>query len=315
MYAKDLSEHEILIKQRRNPGIKHFNDPNAFIECSNTMDGVYENINDYDLSRKKILIVFNDIIADIMTNQKIQALIQELFIRCRKLNISLAFITQSYFAVAKDIGLDITHYLNMKIKNKRKLQNIAINHSADIDYKDFMKSYRECTKELLNFRQLILHYQQVILYDLEKNCLILIKMTLTDELEILHDKIKANQAQYDLGREAAKISALSSKNLLGKYEYLTGEGLGYIPSVLEKTKFEYSPLGISFEKDKAKSGAKSESDFNYDNKYRFYGFYKRFDEIEEMLLDSQYNKIKEFNKLFTNFKNPSPKSPKTQLKK
>ena len=140
-------------------------------------------------------------------------------------------------------------------------------------------------------------------------------MTLTDELEILHDKIKANQAQYDLGREAAKISALSSKNLLGKYEYLTGEDLGYIPSVLEKTKFEYSPLGISFEKDKAKSGAKSESDFNYDNKYRFYGFYKRFDEIEEMLLDSQYNKIKEFNKLFTNFKNPSPKSPKTQLKK
>ena len=144
-------------------------------------------------------------------------------------------------------------------------------------------------------------------------------MTLTDELEILHDKIKANQAQYDLGREAAKISALSSKDLLEKYEYLTGEDLGHRPSVLEKTKFEYSPLVMSFskafEKDKAKSGAKSESDFNYDNKYRFYGFYKRFDEIEEMLLDSQYNKIKEFNKLFTNFKNPSPKSPKTQLKK
>ena len=68
-------------------------------------------------------------------------------------------------------------------------------------------------------------------------------MTLTDELKILDDKIKANQAQYDLGREAAKISALSSKDLLEKYEYLTGEDLGHRPSMLEKTKFEYSPLG------------------------------------------------------------------------
>ena len=68
-------------------------------------------------------------------------------------------------------------------------------------------------------------------------------MTLTDELKILDDKIKANQAQYDLGREAAKISALSSKDLLEKYEYLTGEDLGHRPSVFEKTKFEYPPLG------------------------------------------------------------------------
>ena len=70
-------------------------------------------------------------------------------------------------------------------------------------------------------------------------------MTLTDELKILDDKIKASQAQYDLGREAAKISALSSKDLLEKYKYLTGEDLGRRPSVLEKTKFEYSPLGVS----------------------------------------------------------------------
>ena len=86
-------------------------------------------------------------------------------------------------------------------------------------------------------------------------------MTLTDGLKILDDKIKANQAQYDLGREAAKISALSSKDFLEKYEYLTGEDLGHRPSVLEKSKFEYSPLGMSFskvfEKDKAKSGVKS----------------------------------------------------------
>ena len=77
-------------------------------------------------------------------------------------------------------------------------------------------------------------------------------MTLTDELKILGDKIKANHAQYHLGREAAKLSALSSKDLLEKYKYLTGEYLGHRPSVLEKTKFEYSSLGmllsISFKK-------------------------------------------------------------------
>ena len=71
MYAKDLSEpkYEYLIKKRKKAGIKHLNDPNAFMECSNTMDDVYESINDYNLSRKrKILIVFDDMIADMMTN-------------------------------------------------------------------------------------------------------------------------------------------------------------------------------------------------------------------------------------------------------
>ena len=88
MYAKDLSEHEILIKRRENAGIKHYNDPNAFIECFNVMDDVYENINDYNPS-KEMLIVFEDIIADITTNEKFQALINELLIRCRKLSVSL----------------------------------------------------------------------------------------------------------------------------------------------------------------------------------------------------------------------------------
>ena len=119
-------------------------------------------------------------------------------------------------------------------------------------------------------------------------------MTLTDELKILDDKIKVNQAQYDLGREAAKISALSSKDLLEKYEYLTGEDLGHRPSMLEKTKFEYSPLGMSFnkafEKDKAKSGDKSKSDFNYDSNYRFYKCFKGYDEFKEVSLDSRYNR-------------------------
>ena len=90
-------------------------------------------------------------IADIMTNKRFQAIIKELFIRCRKLNISLVFITQSYFSVPKDVRLNSTHYLIVKINNKRELQNFPINHSADIDYKDFVKVYRECTKKPYSF--------------------------------------------------------------------------------------------------------------------------------------------------------------------
>ena len=154
LYAKDLGEsnYEHLIKNRENAVIKHLNDSKAFTDCSNTMNDVYENIDLYNPNRRrKVLIVFNDMIADIMTNKKFQPIIKELFIRCRKINISLVFITQSYFSVPKDVRLNSTHYLIMKIINKRELQNIAINHSADIDYKDFIKIYRECTKEPYNF--------------------------------------------------------------------------------------------------------------------------------------------------------------------
>ena len=90
-------------------------------------------------------------IADIMTKKKFQSIIKELFIRCRKLNISLVFITHSCFSIPKDVRLNSTHYLIMKINNKRELQNIATNHFADIDYKDFIKIYRDCTKELYSF--------------------------------------------------------------------------------------------------------------------------------------------------------------------
>ena len=97
------------------------------------MNGVYNNIDDYNPSRKrKVLIVFDDMIADIMTNKKSQVIITELFIRCRKLNISLAFITQSSFSVPKELRLNYMHYLIMKVHNKTELQNIASNHSADI---------------------------------------------------------------------------------------------------------------------------------------------------------------------------------------
>ena len=104
LYTKDLSEqkYEYLIKKRENAGIKHLNNPKAFIEGSNTMNDVYENINDYNPIRKiKVLIVFDDMIADNKGNKNLQAIIEELFIRCRELNISLAFITQSYFFCSK----------------------------------------------------------------------------------------------------------------------------------------------------------------------------------------------------------------------
>ena len=90
-------------------------------------------------------------IADIMTNKKFQSIVKQLFIRCRKLNISLVFVTQYYFSVPKDVRLNSTHYLIMKINNKRELQNAAINHSADIDSQDFIMIYRECAKEPYNF--------------------------------------------------------------------------------------------------------------------------------------------------------------------
>ena len=121
LYAKDLSElkHEYLIKKRGDVGIRHVNNSNAFIECSGTMNDVYENINDCNLSRRReILIVFDDMIGDIMTSKKFQSIIRELFIRCRKLNISLVFITHSYFSVPKDVRLNSTQYLIMKINNK-----------------------------------------------------------------------------------------------------------------------------------------------------------------------------------------------------
>ena len=120
MYAKDLSEpkYEFLIKRCEDLGIKHLNYLIVFSECFNTMDDIYENVDDYNPSRKrKALIVFDDMIVDIMTNKKFQATIKDLFIRCRKVNISFVFITQSYFSVPKDVRLNSTHYI-MRISNK-----------------------------------------------------------------------------------------------------------------------------------------------------------------------------------------------------
>ena len=101
--------------------------------------------------KKIILIVFDDMIADTIHNKKLNSIVTELFIRERKLNISLFFITQSYFKVPKDVRLNTTHFFIAKIPNKIELREIAINHSSDISTKDFTNIYRECTAELYLF--------------------------------------------------------------------------------------------------------------------------------------------------------------------
>ena len=107
------------------------------------MQDVYKNI--------EVLIVFNDMIADMINNNKLNPIVTELFIRGRKLNISIVFITQSYFKVPKDVRLNSTHFFIMNILNKRELQQIALNHSSDIDFKDFIKIYKKCTIEPYSF--------------------------------------------------------------------------------------------------------------------------------------------------------------------
>ena len=143
-YVKDPNEtkYEHLINKREKLGIDHFNDSKTFIDYSNDMHNVYKNIEEYNLNKKrKILIVFDDMIADMINNKKLNSIVTELCIRGRKLNISIVFITESYFKVPKDVRLNSTHFFVMKIPNKRELQEIALNHSLDIDFKDFMKIF------------------------------------------------------------------------------------------------------------------------------------------------------------------------------
>ena len=151
LYTKDLSEpkYEYLINKREQAGNKYFNDPTAFIEHSNDMNDVFTNINDYNKQRKrKVLIIFDDLIADIMNNKNFQAIVKELFIRCRKLNVSIVFITQSYFRTPKDARLNSTHYIIMKIQNKKELQSIAQENCGDISLKGFLNMYQKFTNNL-----------------------------------------------------------------------------------------------------------------------------------------------------------------------
>ena len=116
------------------------------------MCDVYKNIDEYNIDKeRKILIVFDDMIADIIKNKNLNLIVTELFIRRRKLNISFVFITQSQFKVPKDVRLNTTHFLISKIPNRRELQQTAINHSSDISTEDFINIYRKCTAEPYSF--------------------------------------------------------------------------------------------------------------------------------------------------------------------
>ena len=154
LYAKDPYEakYQYLINKREKVGLDYVKDTNVFIEYSNDMQDVYKNIENYNPGKKrKMLIVFDHMIPDMINNRKFNPVVTELFIRTRKLNISIVFITQSYFKVPKDVRLSSTHFFIMKIPNQRELQQIALNHSSDIDFKDFMKIYKKCTAEPYSF--------------------------------------------------------------------------------------------------------------------------------------------------------------------
>ena len=154
LYAKDLYEakYQYLIHIREKVGLDHYNDPKDFIKYLNYMQDVYKNIDEYNIDKeRKILIVFDDMISDIINNKKLHSVVTELFIRGRKLNTSLVFITQSYFKVTKDVRQNTTHFFIRKIPNERELQQIALNHSSDINSKDFINIYKNYSAKPYSF--------------------------------------------------------------------------------------------------------------------------------------------------------------------
>ena len=154
LYAKDIHEpkYEYLINKREQAGIKNLDDPKAFIEYSDDMNDVLDDINNYNKNRdKKVLIVFHDMIAGIEYNKNFKIIIKEVFYRARKINISIVLITQSYFRALKDARLNSTHYILMKIGNKKELKSIAEKKSGHLYYKNFLKMYSYCTSEPYSF--------------------------------------------------------------------------------------------------------------------------------------------------------------------
>ena len=142
-------QYQFLINRRKKVRIENLKNPKAFIDYSQRTDDVYENLEDYNPTKKRrVLIVFDDMIAHMESDKRLNPIVTELFLRERKRNISLVFISQSYFKVPKTLRLTATHYFIMKIPNKREFQQIASNHLCGINFKDFMKLYKDYTKEL-----------------------------------------------------------------------------------------------------------------------------------------------------------------------
>ena len=137
---------------KRKVEMENLKNPKAFADYSQTIDNVYENLEEYNpIKKRRVLVVFDDMITDMESNKKLSPTVTELFLRGRKLNISIVFISQSYFKVPKTIRLNATHYFIVKIPNKRELQQIASNLFFDIDFIGFMKLYEDYTKEPYSF--------------------------------------------------------------------------------------------------------------------------------------------------------------------
>ena len=148
LYVRDPfeSKHQLSINGREKLEIENLKNQKAFIDYSKTIDNVYN-----PRKKKRVLIVFDNIIADMESNRKLSRNAIELFLRGEKFNISIVFISRSYFKVPKTIRLNATNFFIMKIPNKRELQQIPSNHSSDTDFKDFMKFYKGYTKALYSF--------------------------------------------------------------------------------------------------------------------------------------------------------------------
>ena len=132
--------------------MKKLKNPKAFIDYSQAIVDVYENLENYNPTKKrKVLIVFDDMIADMEDNKKLSPIVTGLFLRARKRNILIVFISQSYFKVPKSIRLNTAYYFIMKTPNKRELQQIASNYLSDIEFRDFIKLYKDYTKEPYSF--------------------------------------------------------------------------------------------------------------------------------------------------------------------
>ena len=249
LYVKDTDEkkYQYLINKREQAGIKNLNYPHAFIEYSSDMNYVLDDINNYNKNRdQEVLIIFDDMIADIMRSEKFKAIVKELFIRCRKLNISIVFIMQSYFRTAKDARLNSTHYILMKIGNKKELKSIAKEKSGHLDFKDFLKIYNYCTKEPNSF--MLVDTRPNARVTFKKNFdepIDLYRMTRKEQIKTLDNKIEYNINQYKINRLNAEISAFSSGDL-NKYEFLTRKDFRYKPNALDKARFQFSPLGKAF---------------------------------------------------------------------
>ena len=160
LYAKGPYEakYQFLIYKRESTGLKHLGDPKAFIEYSNYMQDVYNAVKEC-----KTLVVFDVMVADLINNKKTKFNTNQFVYLRQKTKHFSCFITQSYFKIPKDVRLNSTHFFIMKIPNKRELQKIALNHSSDINSKDFIKIYKKCTAESYSFWLTMLLLHQIIL--------------------------------------------------------------------------------------------------------------------------------------------------------